>query len=129
MAVTVDDVKAIYPTNQTLTGYLTTANVIKNTQLLDKGLDPTQLDQVTIYLAAHFAVIGLEQGGLRRKRMGEADESYKTPGDFDVGFASTRFGQMAMLLDTSGTLAGMASNNKLPALFQVVGDGSVEYSG
>lgn len=129
MAVTVDDVKLIYPTTKDLSGFLTTANMIVNTQLLDKGLDSSVIREITIYLTAHFATVGLEKGGLRRKRLGEADESYKTPGDFDIGFAATLYGQQAMLFDTSGTLAGMAANNKLPAQFQVVGDSDVAYSG
>lgn len=131
MAITAEQVKLIYPSTGSadLSGYIAAANAVANAQLLDKELDSDLLEQITIYLAAHFAVLGIERGGQRRKRIGEADESYKTPGDKDLGFASTRFGQTAMIMDSSGTLAGMAANNKLPALFDVIGNFNDGYSG
>jgi hypothetical protein len=55
--------------------------------------------------------------------MGEGDESYKTPGDKDLGFKATLYGQQALLLDTSGTLATIGANSQtLPALFTIIGD-------
>lgn len=122
MTVTVDDVKTIYPTQADLTGYLATAQTLVSEQLSGKGLTDATLDQITIYLTAHFAVIGLEHGGMRAKRMGEASESYKTPGDKDLGLKATLFGQQALLFDTSGTLSAIGANSQsLPALFTVVG--------
>lgn len=124
MTVTVNDVKTVYPTTEDLSGYLRTATLIVSEELSNKGLTTARLDEITIYLTAHFATIGLDQGGLRRKRMGESDESYKTPGDKDLGLKSTLFGQQAILLDTSGTLAVVGSSAQtLPALFTVVGSG------
>jgi hypothetical protein len=125
MAVSEADVLKIYPTagSADLSGFLATAQAITAEYLTDVGLSSTLQDQVTIYLAAHFAVLGLEGGGLQRKKMGEADESYKTPGDKDLGFKSTRFGQMALILDSSGTLASIgAASSGLSASFEVVGD-------
>lgn len=122
MTVTTDDVKKIYPTESDLSGFLRTANLVVTTQLSGKGLDSSVTDEITIYLTAHFATIGLDKGGLRRQRLGDGDESYKTPGDKDLGFKSTLYGQQAMLLDTTGTLASMgASAQSLPALFTVYG--------
>lgn len=125
MTVSAADVLKIYPTagSADLSGFLATAQVITDEYLTDVGLSIELLDQVTIYLAAHFAVLGLENGGLQRDKMGEADQSYKTPGDKDLGFKSTRFGQMALILDTSGTLANIgAAGSSLSAVFEVVGD-------
>lgn len=122
MAITEADVKKIYPTDSDLSGYLRTANLVVTSQLSDKGLDSSIQDEIAIYLTAHFATIGLDKGGLRRQRLGDGDESYKTPGDKDLGFKSTLFGQQAMLLDSSGTLASMGANSQtLPALFTVFG--------
>lgn len=122
MAVTTDDVKKVYPTTADLSGYLLTAQVITDNMLSSKGIVQPVLDQITIYMAAHFATIGLEKGGLRNEKMGDAEESYKTPGDKDLGFKATLFGQQALLLDTSGTLSSMGANSQsLPALFDNVG--------
>jgi len=122
MAVALTDVQAVYPT--ATQPMLDVANVLINTQLLNAGLDPTLLDKVTIYLAAHFASI--TDGILRRQRLGDGDESYKTPGDADQGLRATLFGQQAMILDTSGILAEIGSRgNSLPALFTTVGCGSI----
>jgi hypothetical protein len=120
MAITANDVKGVYPTSADLSGFVTTAQVLVDSQLQGKGLTGALLDQITIYLAAHFASIGLEKGGLRSKKLGDAQESYKTPGDKDLGLKSTLYGQQALLLDVSGTLAGIgASAQSLPALFTV----------
>lgn len=91
------------------------------TQLLSgKGLDASVSDAVGLYLAAHLVSLTVEKGGLRRDRLGDADQSYKVPGDKDTGLASTRFGQMALMLDTSGTLAALSANKGLKALFSVI---------
>lgn len=121
MAITVDDVKRVYPSGSDLSGFVKTAEVVVDDQLSDKELSGDVLDQITIYLAAHFATVGLDKGGLRSKKVGEATETYRNPGDKDIGFRATSYGQTAMLLDTSGTLAGLNSNSSaLPALFEVV---------
>jgi hypothetical protein len=121
MTVTTADVQKIYPTTSDLSGYLASAQVIVTTVLSDKGLSSDILDQITIYLTAHFATIGLNKGGLRSEKIGDAQDSYKVPGDFDLGFKATLFGQQALLFDTSGALAEMgASANSLPATFEVV---------
>lgn len=121
MSVTVSDVKKVYPTDSDLSGFLATAQLLVSNQLSDKGLSNDTLDQITIYLTAHFATIGLDKGGLKSKKVGESSESYKVTGDKDTGLKSSGYGQMAMLLDSSGTLAGLNSQStSLPALFEVV---------
>lgn len=121
MAVTETDVKKVYPTNADLSGFLQTANLVVTNQLTGKGLSTTTLDEITIYLTAHFATVGLNKGGLKSKKVGEATETYKVTGDDALGLRSTGYGQTAMLLDSSGTLAGFdAQSVKLPALFEVV---------
>lgn len=121
MTVTVNDVKKIYPTTADLSGFLQTAQLIATDQLSDKGLSSGVIDEITIYLTAHFATGGLDKGGLKSKKVGEAVETYKVTGDYSLGLSSTSYGQTAMLLDTSGTLAGLSAHAaKLPALFEVV---------
>lgn len=121
MAVTDAQVKAIIDTSRDTSAFIANALVFATEELIGKGLSNARFDLVVLYLSAHFVCLTEEMGGTRRSRMGESDESYKTPGDKDTGLKSTRFGQMAMLLDTSGTLAALTSSNGLKALFALVG--------
>lgn len=121
MAVTEADVKKVYPTDSDLSGFLQTANRLVTAQLSDKGLSANIIDEITIYLTAHFATVGLEKGGLRTKKVGEASETYRNPGDKGTGLEATGYGQTAMLLDSSGTLAGInVQAGGLQAEFEVV---------
>lgn len=121
MTATTDQLLVIFPTSQPVDGFLATAVTFVTPLLQGKGLTVDLFDQVVLYVAAHFCVLSLEQGGLKRSRLGDGDEFYKTPGDFDIGFRSTRFGQMAMILDTTGILASSATNSGLKAKFEVIG--------
>lgn len=114
------DVKAIIDTSRDTTPFIATAQVIVDEELAGKGLTADRLDKIALYLSAHFVCITEESGGLRRSRLGEADESYKAPDSKAVGFASTRYGQQAMIMDTSGTLAKIGANNGLKARFEVI---------
>lgn len=104
--------------------FISTATQFVSGQLSSAGFSSDELDSITLYFAAHLVVLSDEYGGLRRSRLGEADESYRVPGDKDTGLASTRFGQMVILLDTSGTLAGLSANKGITALFSVVDQGN-----
>jgi len=121
MAVVDAQVKAIIDTSRDTTAFISNATVFATEELVGKGLSNARFDLVILYLSAHFVCLTEEMGGIRRSRMGESDESYKTPGDKDTGLKSTRYGQTAMMLDTSGTLAALTSSNGLRALFELVG--------
>lgn len=103
--------------NVILTNMIDTANVLVDTYLEPAGLDETVLAKIELYLAAHFVALTEEGGGITRSKLGDADESYANI--FEEGFRSTRFGQTALALDSSGTLAGVAQT-KLSAQFRVV---------
>lgn len=120
MAITEADVRKVAGTTLDCSIFLTTAQTVYTNQLGDEGLDSAIADAITLYLAAHFAVLTTESGGLRRSKLSEADETYRIPGEKDVGLAFTRFGQQAMLLDPTGILAGLSANKGLRALFEVV---------
>lgn len=129
MAVTSDQVKAIIETTITdTTPFIAIAQNLATEELVGEGLSAERLDNIVLYLSAHFVCLTSEGGGLKRSRLGESDESYKTPGDKDTGLASTRFGQTALMLDTSGKLAAMSANKGLKALFTVVGDPTIPYN-
>lgn len=97
------------------------AELVVSEDLSGKGLSDDRLELITKYVAAHMVVLSAEQGGIRRSRVGQADDSYVVPDSLRQGWASTRFGQQAMALDTSNTLSSQAANvGKLPAEFRVV---------
>jgi hypothetical protein len=125
MSVTADRVRLVYDPglsfrDEELTKFIENATLLVTESLSGKGLTAARLDLITIYVAAHLLVLSREGGGLRRSRLGEADESYVTPNNEMYGFNSTRFGQTAVTLDTTGTLAGIAANKGLKSEFRVV---------
>lgn len=137
MAVTIDDVKKVLPSppanlsDDQYTLALETAQLIVSEQLVgvaDCNMSQDRLDKITVYLAAHFAepmsnsADGMPSGGLKRSKLGEADESYFGPANDDgtLGYRSTRWGQLAIALDTCGILAGSTANAGLMAQLRVV---------
>ena len=120
--VTADTVKEVVPTelsDETVTSnMIDTANVFVNTHLVPAaGHSSLILEKIELYLAAHFVALTEEQGGITRSKLGDADESFANV--YEAGFKSTRFGQQALALDTSGILVRIAQTN-LKAEFRVV---------
>jgi hypothetical protein len=102
----------------TLQAFINTADLIVTEELSTLGLSVARLTQIELYMAAHFATLLFERGGLTGSRTGESADTYQKTPTNAVGFLATRFGQQAVLLDTSGTLLAMSSQ-KLSALFTV----------
>lgn len=121
--VTADGVKQVVETNLTddavLSSMIDTANLYVDTHLvpLSPGHTTKVLAKIELYLAAHLVALTEEKGGITRAKMGDADESYANV--YKDGFNSTRFGQTALVLDTSGTLARLSITNA-KAEFRVV---------
>lgn len=119
--VTADEVKEVVNTkigaDVILTSMIDTANVYIDTHLLSAGHSDQILEKIELYLAAHFVSLTEEQGGLTRAKLGDADESFANV--YDQGLKSTRFGQQALVLDTSGILNSVA-RIALKAEFRVV---------
>jgi hypothetical protein len=119
------EVEQIYATGQDrgdLKPYIETAHMLVNEELLGKGLSEARLREIEKYLAAHFAVVSYEKGGLIRQKVGEAEEEYQATNRTTtpiLGLTATRYGQQAVLLDTTGTL-GAISQKPVKALFRVV---------
>lgn len=104
--ITVSDLQDIYDTVLTsgqLTAFINTANTfINNSELVEVGLSESLLTEIEKYLAAHFASLR-DQRVQQENTAGEYSATYQ--GKTDMGFNSTQYGQMAVALDTSGTLA------------------------
>lgn len=124
MAVTITDVKKVYKgtiSDPDLQVALDTATLVV-TEQLTCGMSVARLDKITVYLTAHFAEMtetsGAGQPGLlRRSKLGEADESYAVPVDSADFYRSSKWGQMAIALDTCN---GLINFGQLPAQFRVV---------
>lgn len=119
MSVTDYDVKQIIDTKKDCTPFIATALLIVAEQILavSSSMSSARQDQVTLYLAAHF-VWNAESNGLVSSDIEHVREAYKTFSDKSFGLATSRYGQMAMTLDTSGTLNKLAVQAGLPAQFK-----------
>lgn len=133
--VTEDQVRVLLRENATImpnaqvTPHITTADLIVTEDLgaVTPAISSARLTQIELYLAAHFAVLAWEKGGVEDAAIGESKESYHRISTRSLGLTSTRFGQQAIALDTSGTLAAMdataqaaVSGSGKKALFRVV---------
>jgi hypothetical protein len=96
------------------------ANAIVGDELIPAGLTSTvRQDLVAKYLAAHFVTVAQEKGGIVVDRMGSAQQSYT--GDQQVqGLSLTRFGQQAIVFDTTGRLSNLDRARVGQAEFRVV---------
>lgn len=122
MTISAGDVQAIIdcPSSLDLTPFIATAQLIVDEDLSSSGLSDERKDQIVLYLAAHFVCLKVELGGLRRDKLGDADQSFKQTGDRDTGYSYTRYGQQALIMDSSGTLSAASANKGLKALIEVV---------
>lgn len=121
MSVVVGDLRKLVAVpldaaDEDLQPFLDVAALIRSEDLAGSGLSSGRLDQIELYLAAHFCVLAIERGGVTQSRLGNATENYRSPQNTLQGIASTRFGQMALALDTSGTLQKTLSSKKAQIL-------------
>ncbi len=125
MPVTEDQVKSLMlhlenPTSpDDLSLHLQAAELLVTEDLAGSGLSESRLDQITLFLAAHFATLAVEKGGLTRQEIGESSESYRSGSESDRGFYLTRYGSQAVAFDSTGTLASIADGAQ-KAEFRVV---------
>ncbi len=105
------------PSDVVTSTFIDTASVFVGEVLVDSGLSEAMLTKIELYLAAHFAALLVENGGLVRSAVGDAAETYANI--YDKGLRATRFGQQAIVLDTTGTLA-VVTSQKLKAQLQLI---------
>lgn len=98
---------------------ITIANLIRTEDFASTTLSQQRLDAIELNLAAHFAVITYERGGLTSTLVGTSEDKYQLISDKMYGLASTRFGRAALTLDTTGALAALTAP-PLRARFNVV---------
>lgn len=119
--VTAETVKEIISTQLTdevvNTNHIDTANIFVTEHLGTSGLSDAMLEKIELYLAAHYVALTEEGGALTRDKLGDADTSYANI--YDQGLKSTRFGQAALALDSTGILAN-ATTTSLKADFRII---------
>jgi len=92
------------PSGMNVTSQVETASLLVEETLASQGLTEARLKQIELYLAAHFVAINTEKGAIIRDSKGESRQDY-APNSYGKGLQSTRYGQQAAMLDTSGLLA------------------------
>lgn len=78
-------------------------------------------DSIALYVAGHFWVLSYEGGGITYERVGQSEAKYHGVGADKIGFQSTRFGQMACSMDSTGMLAQKSMSNITKLMFANVG--------
>lgn len=104
-----------------LTPYLDDAHLLVEARLAGKGLSEGLLTLIEKNMAAHLYLLGREDGGIVAEKTGESSSTYAGSKTLGAGMSSTRFGQMVLGLDTTGSFASMDKPGR-KALFRVVGD-------
>lgn len=85
--------------------YINNANVFVTAYLGTKGLSDDLLANIEMWLAAHMIVVTRERA---IKEAGAGGAYVKYAGAWGEGLLGSTYGQMAVSLDTSGTLVNIA---------------------
>lgn len=101
--VQVSDVHALIETDLLdIVPHIDAANSLIDEKLVNVGLGDTRLKLIEAWLSAHFVAMREDSARLRRISQGETVAIFTD--EVGTGLNATRFGQQAMLLDTSGVL-------------------------
>lgn len=109
MRTTVDDVKNILDDTQLtdiqIEGFVNSANVFVTATLGTKGLTEALLTDIEMWISAHMISVTRER---IYKEAGAGGAYVKYAGEWGEGLLGSTYGQMAVNLDTSGTLINLA---------------------
>jgi hypothetical protein len=100
------------------TSFIDTANLLVNENLGTSGLSDARLTEIEKYLAAHLVALHPDERQLTEQKIGEATDKYT--GAFGKQLDATQYGQMVMLLDTTGTFRGYS--NKITSIQTITVD-------
>ncbi len=103
-----DDVRAIMSlgtefTDAVITQFIIPANSMVSELCVGKGYDANRLTAIEIWLSAHMLYV--QNPAVRSEGVGKANIAYAD--NLTEGLGASRYGVMAMRLDTAGTLANM----------------------
>lgn len=115
--VSIDDLKNILDTELTdeqLYAFINTAHVMVEEVLTSTALSSDLLTEIEMWLSAHYACI-------REQRASEesigAEYRVKYQGTTDMGLKATTYGQQALALDYTGTLANLSAKKASLTVF------------
>src|SRR5690606_1442192 len=106
----------IIDTEINLAPFITVAHVTVENTLAAAGVDEATLKEIERWLAAHFACV--RDPRVRNKSVDDASVSYEGRFGMARGLESTQYGQQALALDYTGTLARLGERK---ATFSVIG--------
>jgi len=126
MTVTVANLRTVLRITSTsvvsdndLTFFIDQAGLVIAEDLAGITLSSGRSDMIQVYLAAHLATLAIDKGGLVHQKVGDSEERYQPISEKALGLNTTKFGQTAISLDSSGTLSKLAGPSK-KALFEVI---------
>ncbi len=102
---TIADVRVIITTemvDNSITSYITGANLFVTQALGTSGLSESLLAEIERWITAHMIAVSQER---MAQTEGAGGASITYLGEYARGLSSTPYGQMAMTLDSTGTLA------------------------
>ena len=108
-------------TSSDLSVFISHAELIADEDLAGKGLSDERIRMIGIYLAAHFA--SQKEPQIQKEKIGATDTTHNMKSD--LALSSTTYGQQALALDPTGTLANLShvasgKKEKKPYYFDVV---------
>ena len=102
--------------------FISHANLLVNEELNTGTLSEARLTAIENLLAAHFTVLATEKGALASTEIGDSRD--RLHNIYDKGLQSTRFGQQAIMMDTTGRLRELSNTSEVAptkkAIFRVV---------
>lgn len=113
------DVEAILDTELTdseITAYITTANLLVTQALGTSSLSTALLTQIEAYLAAHLITVTRE----RKAQSTSGEGGVKFEGQTGMRLEATMYGQMAMVLDSTGNLSTLTQPARRALIFEVL---------
>lgn len=117
--VTAAEVKEIIETELTETQvlpYITTANVLVTQALTGAVLSTAILKEIERWLSAHLIAISRERTEIEA---GAGGAYIKYANVFGENLASTSYGQMVKILDTTGKMAKLGDKVKVAEIFAI----------
>lgn len=101
------------PSGEDLTVFIGVVNDIVTTDLSGESYSEARLKNIELYLSAHFTCLKYRQSD--NIIIGQSEDDYRNK--LNTGYNQTTYGQQAITLDTSGTLAEASKEQSFKAQF------------
>lgn len=102
-----EKVAELITTSRDVDLFINSANRLVTELLVGEGLSDERLADIELWISAHLVALVEEGGGILKRKTGQSSIEFN-PLRTAEGLGSTRFGGMALTLDTTGTLTNLA---------------------